>query len=183
MLPEPAQTGRCDRWYPHTRTPVMVQSPKAVFCGIARGADPPCCQFKATSSELAPGARKRISKYVVLVRLLPEKLTVTEPPSRPRGLSKPTLLIIGNTSFSDFKFEHGAFMDVIQVLFSNVFAPAADTFIISKPVPVISGTASPGVAGKSLRRAFGLTAMARGGSPTRHIASRYRVSLARPQMN
>ena len=43
-------------------TPVIVQSPTAVPAGTACGAEGPCCQLKAPSSAVAPGARKRTSK-------------------------------------------------------------------------------------------------------------------------
>src|SRR5882672_4683948 len=100
----------------------------------------PCCQFKATSSAFALGTRKRTSKYVALVRLLPEKVAVTEPPRRALGLSNTTLLLTGITSVSDFKSAHGPFLDVIQLLFSKMVARVADRLRITKPKGAFAGT-------------------------------------------
>src|SRR5262249_19611867 len=118
---------------------VIVQSPTAAPCGMACGADGPCCQLRLTSSLVAPGARKRTSKKVVVVRLLPEKVTVTEPPRRTLVESRPRLLMTGKTSASGFTLPQGAFMDVTHVLFSNVFAPAGAKLRMSKPDGPLSG--------------------------------------------
>src|SRR5438876_8341958 len=108
---------------------------------MACGADGRCCQLKAVPSLAALGARKRRSKYVVLDRLLPEKVPVTEPPRRTLGVSNTSLAAIGVTSTSDFTFLQGALasLDVTHVLFSNVFAPAGATLRISKPEGALSG--------------------------------------------
>src|SRR5690349_16639585 len=111
----------------------MIQSPTGVPCGSACGAESPCCQLEATSSFVEPGARNRTSKYVVFDRLLPVKVTVTEPPRGTLGKLKAIVLMIGDTSASDFTFAQGAFIDVMQVLLSNVLAPAADRLRMSKP--------------------------------------------------
>jgi len=78
--------------------------------------------------------------FTVSEKVTTPKVAVTEPPRRALGLSNTTLLLTGITSVSDFKFAHGAFIDVIQVLFSKVFAPAADRLRISKPKGAFSGT-------------------------------------------
>src|SRR5262245_61580632 len=102
-------------------------------------ADGPCCQFQATSSALAPGARRRMSKYVVLVRLLPEKVVVTVPPRRTVAESNVMLVTLGITPAEEIEFGQGAFIEVTQRLFSNVFAPGADRFKISNAKGVFSG--------------------------------------------
>src|SRR5262245_50737351 len=80
-----------------------------------------------------------MSKYVALVRLLPEKVVVTVLPSRTVAESNAMLVTLGITPALEIEFGHGAFIEVTQRLFSNVVAPGADRFKISKPKGAFSG--------------------------------------------
>src|SRR5262245_3173799 len=96
-------------------------------------ADGPCCQFKLSVPEAPPGERKRMSKQFVLVRLLPEKVALNQPRRRTLVKSNTSPVTAGITVAVEFKFTQGAFIDVMQVLFSNVFAPLAARLRMSKP--------------------------------------------------
>src|SRR6188472_3512118 len=74
-----------------------------------------------------------MSKYVVLVRLLPEKVVATVPPRRTVVESNAMLVTFAITVVAGFEFVQRAFIEVTQRLFSKVFAPVADRLRISTP--------------------------------------------------
>ena len=63
------------------RTPVIVQTPVGVPAETAIDLDVPCCQFTTKPSVVDPGVRKRTSKNVFAVKLLPENVAVNELPT------------------------------------------------------------------------------------------------------
>ena len=112
----------------------MIQSPSAVLAGTVWLVEPPLCQLNVISSELAPGGLYRRSKYVAVVRLLPENEALKDPPRATLTGLNTRLLTMGVTSGPGFKFAQDAFIAVTQRLFSKVFAPVGD------PAGTASGT-------------------------------------------
>ena len=80
-----------------------------------------------------------MSKYVALVRFLPEKVALKEPPTRTLAASN-TRPVASGITVAGLELVQGAFIEVTQRLFSKVLAPIADRLRISKPDAAFSGT-------------------------------------------